>query len=544
MSDTIFTAVDLGILSGTRTLSDFVGTGDNVDFYRFTLLQNSDLNLVFDSESTLTVSLIADLNNNGVVDSGETVTSGSTSGVTVSRFASLPTDTYIVRVERAFNNSANYDLTLIETPRPSTLATDPGNTIRDALNLGSIRGSIDLNDYVGTLDRLDFYQFTLDQNSDVSITVQGIPRSGTSLRTAFIADLNNNGVVDSGETITSISIGSSGRTVSTPLPAGTYLTVMETFFSNQSFQYEKTLTVTPNPSNLATDPGDTLRTALDLGVLSRDRLLRDYISDRFDSTDVYKFRLTQKSTLTANFFGSSPNNRGVQGALIADLNNNGIVDSGEIIAGAGGITTRFSETLNPGTYFFRISEFFEPTHYNLRLSQTPDLSGNDRLRGTNGRDVIRGFGGNDIILGLGGNDRLLGDAGNDRLDGGTGNDQLFGSTGRDQLIGGAGNDILNGGSDRDILIGGAGNDILDGGLGNDRITTGSGRDRIVLRRNSGFDTVTDFQNGQDKIDLVGIRFGQLTLERDRNDVLIKLGRSNLMRLENTNLAAINQADFV
>jgi Ca2+-binding RTX toxin-like protein len=112
------------------------------------------------------------------------------------------------------------------------------------------------------------------------------------------------------------------------------------------------------------------------------------------------------------------------------------------------------------------------------------------------------------------------------------------------LSGDAGNDRLIGGAGNDTLIGGTGNDILDGGLGNDVITTGLGRDRIVLHRGQGFDRVTDFRNNQDKIDLVGIGFGQLTLQQQRNDVLVKLGRSNVLLIEDTNLRFISRADFV
>jgi hypothetical protein len=597
-NNTIFTATNLGILSGTRTLTDFVGTNDDFDFYTFDLTQNSDLNLIFDSESALTVSLIADLNNNGVVDSGETVFSSSTfSGNTVSRFVSLPNDTYVIQVERAFSNSANYDLTLIETSRPGTVATDPGNTIGDALDLGSITGSIQLNDYVGVLDEFDFYQFTLDRNSDVSISVQGIQSSSTNFSISLIADLNSNGIVDSGETIVGGGVGSGGRTFNAPLPDGSYLTVISPFFSSQSFQYEKTLTVTPTPGNVGTDPGDTLNTAFNLGILSGNRTFREYVGS-LDEIDVYQFRLTEKSDVSFTFTGSSPGNRGVRASLIADLNNNGVIDNGETIESAGGINNNFSENLTSGTYFVVLSEFLEPTQYNLRLSQTPDRSGNDILRGTArrdrilgqaGNDRIFGFGGNDvlnggigddllvgafgrdrligssgndtlrggadrdILLGGFGNDGLFGDAGNDIVNGGGGNDRVFGGSGNDTLIGSAGNDRLDGqsgndtirgGAGRDILIGGTGNDRLDGEVGNDIIITGRGRDQVVLRRGRGFDRVRDFQNGFDRIDLVGINFNQLTLQRQNNDVLIKLGRSNIMLIEDTRLATINRADFV
>ena len=150
----------------------------------------------------------------------------------------------------------------------------------------------------------------------------------------------------------------------------------------------------------------------------------------------------------------------------------------------------------------------------------------DIIRGTPDADTIRALAGNDVVRGLGGDDRLFGGAGNDLLNGGAGNDRLEGSDGNDRLIGGTGNDRI------------------DGGSGNDIITTGQGRDIIVIRQNDGFDRVTDFQNNRDRIDLVGIQFGQLTIRQRQDDVLIKLGNTNLLLLESTNVSAVDQADFV
>ena len=168
----------------------------------------------------------------------------------------------------------------------------------------------------------------------------------------------------------------------------------------------------------------------------------------------------------------------------------------------------------------------------------------DTLQGTAGDDTIRALAGNDVVLGLGGDDRLFGQAGDDRLFGQAGDDRLIGGAGDDRLDGGDGNNILQGGRGRDILLGGRGNDRLNGGPGNDVITTGAGRDIIVIRQNDGFDRVTDFQNNRDRINLVGIQSGQLTILQRQDDVLIKLGNTNLLLLENTNASAIDRADFV
>ncbi|MEO1208321.1 MAG: Calx-beta domain-containing protein [Cyanobacteria bacterium J06638_20] len=198
-------------------------------------------------------------------------------------------------------------------------------------------------------------------------------------------------------------------------------------------------------------------------------------------------------------------------------------------------------------------------------------AGNDRLLGSTSNDRITGNVGNDRLVGgagadnlLGGadNDRLFGGAGNDTLSGGDSNDQLRGSrgndllkggAGNDRMLGGTGNDTLNGQAGDDALRGGAGNDVLRGGSGNDRlagelgndlIVTGTGRDRIVIRPGQGFDRVTDFTDGQDRIVLGGITFGQLSIQQRNNDVLISRGTERLLLLQNTNVGDISAADFV
>lgn len=151
--------------------------------------------------------------------------------------------------------------------------------------------------------------------------------------------------------------------------------------------------------------------------------------------------------------------------------------------------------------------------------------GNDTVYGGRARDVIRGGDGNDKLYGYRGNDEIAGGADNDYIDGGYDNDRLFGEAGNDTLIGnlgddllsgGSGNDSLSGGSGTDRLLGGWGNDVMDGGTGNDTLiggrggdvmTGGAGRDMFVfesvqdsLKLWGKFDTITDFQQGYDKLD--------------------------------------------
>lgn len=381
------------------------------------------------------------------------------------------------------------------------------NTLAGANNLGALSGALDIADSFNADDRLAFYRFTLPQNSDVSVQF-----NGASLDARLVADINGNGIVDSNERISGI-FGRS-ETFAEPLPAGTYFLQLQTFATGSN-PYTFRIAATPKPGNVAPDPGNSLTQALDLGLLSGQRSLRDYVGT-LDELDFYRFTVSENINLGIAISGES---RTVPISIIADRNGNGIVDSGDAIANRFSTRNDLSARLTAGTYFIQVGQTIGTvtSQYDLTLIPTPDLSGDNVLNGTAAADTLSGFEGNDAILGLGGNDTLSGDGGNDRL------------------LGGAGNDIL---------LGGDGDDILEGEAGNDVLTTGSGRDRSVLRRRQGFDRLTDFQNGLDKIDLVGISFRQLSFQRQRNDVLVKLGRNNLLLVEDTSLRVIDRSDFV
>ncbi|WP_424433944.1 M10 family metallopeptidase C-terminal domain-containing protein [Planktotalea sp.] len=69
---------------------------------------------------------------------------------------------------------------------------------------------------------------------------------------------------------------------------------------------------------------------------------------------------------------------------------------------------------------------------------------------------------------------------------------MRGDAGADTLNGDAGDDRLFGGDDDDVLIGGAGNDAMNGG---------EGADTFIFRQGDGNDTITDFEDGIDLIDI-------------------------------------------
>ena len=151
-------------------------------------------------------------------------------------------------------------------------------------------------------------------------------------------------------------------------------------------------------------------------------------------------------------------------------------------------------------------------------------SGNDQLNGNRGRDRLFGGGGDDVLKGGLDNDKLKGGSGNDKLRGGQGNDWLGGNRGRDVLSGGGGNDSLKGGRDSDVLKGNLGNDRLDGGSGSDRLSGGRGNDRLkgrsgddILKGNQGQDTL---KGGRGNDLLLGNFNNDVLLGGSGDDVLV------------------------
>jgi Ca2+-binding RTX toxin-like protein len=155
-----------------------------------------------------------------------------------------------------------------------------------------------------------------------------------------------------------------------------------------------------------------------------------------------------------------------------------------------------------------------PTHDLIRGRGGDDTliggHGGDRLEGAAGNDRLFGGLHDDMLSGAAGRDTLNGGAGNDTVDGGAGADRGFGGWGADRLLGGGGADTLAGDAGRDILRGQGGNDRLIDGGGRDTLWGGPGADSFVLVRDGATDTIRDFQDGLDRIDL-DAAFAALTI---------------------------------
>jgi VCBS repeat-containing protein len=200
--------------------------------------------------------------------------------------------------------------------------------------------------------------------------------------------------------------------------------------------------------------------------------------------------------------------------LIADLNDNGVLDADDMVVAFNGdidLTT---------------ADFVAGTYKVLR-----GTGGADVINGTENADTIFGVGGNDQINGLGGNDNLSGQAGEDMIDGGQGGDTISGGDGNDTLFGGEGvfKDTIDGDDGDDVIDGGAGEDTLNGGIGVDTIRGGANRDTIsggagndLLYGEDGDDTI----NAGADDDLLEGGLGVDTLRGDNGNDTIRGGAGN------------------
>ena len=166
-----------------------------------------------------------------------------------------------------------------------------------------------------------------------------------------------------------------------------------------------------------------------------------------------------------------------------------------------------------------------------------------------GSSVVLGDSDGNRLIGGGEPDTILGGEGDDRIEGKEGADDLFGEEGDDTVVGGAGRDRLFGGEGDDKLDGGTENDVIHGGEGDDELRGGDGADVFVFGAECGFDTVVDFADGEDRIDLSALEgiegFDDLQVDSYANTTVIDLTSygGGTIRLEDTAADKLDAADF-
>ena len=143
--------------------------------------------------------------------------------------------------------------------------------------------------------------------------------------------------------------------------------------------------------------------------------------------------------------------------------------------------------------------------------------------GTDGSDILIDGGNDTRIVGMGGNDVIIAGEGVDRIEGGAGSD---------------------------VLMAEEGDDIIDGGADDDTMWGGSGADTFVFQAGHGTDTIKDFEDGEDRIDLTAFTgisgISDLTITADGTTAVIDLTSygGGIIELENVAVSDLGVDDFV
>ena len=343
--NSISLARDLGILTGSSSFSDWVGSADTNDYYRFSVGTQSNFSLGL-------TGLTADadvqlLNSSGTVISSSILGGTSNESITTQ----LSTGTYYVRVF-PYSGDTNYNLSLNATPLDAA-----GNTLATARNdIGTLSGSRSFSDWVGSTDTNDYYRFSIATQSNFNLTLNGLTANAD---VQLIQDINNNGIVDSGDVLqSSTKTGTTADTISRTLNAGTYFARVYPI-SGGNTNYNLSLNVD--------SAGNTLSTARnDIGTLSGSRSFSDWVGTS-DTNDYYRFSIGTQSNFSLNLTGLTAN------ADVQLLNSAGTVITTSALSGTSNesITTQ----LNTGTYYVRVYPASGAnTNYNLSLNATSTSS--------------------------------------------------------------------------------------------------------------------------------------------------------------------------
>lgn len=109
------------------------------------------------------------------------------------------------------------------------------------------------------------------------------------------------------------------------------------------------------------------------------------------------------------------------------------------------------------------------------------------------------------------------------------------------ITGNAQNNTIYAGKAGGTINGGAGNDTLYGGAGKDTLTGGTGNDTFVYVNGQGNDTITDYIEGQDTLQISSGSISEATLANSNKDVVFTVGTGSIT-LQNAATKTISLKD--
>ena len=234
------------------------------------------------------------------------------------------------------------------------------NTIDNATNLGNVTDR-EVGD-AGTVDdsdRVDFYKFTVDEESEVTITLTGL---AADANLALINDENSDGIVDPGEAFAFSALeGTADEEIFTVLQEGSYFIRVRQQDGVGLTPYDLTVSAQGTDSTLAT--------ANDLGDLTNNSAVETGSVRTVDGLDYYKFSVTLDSTVEINLNGLEGTLTRLE--LIQDVNGDGLVSVGEQLASvflnSDNLVNGISQSIAVGEYFVLVGLEQADTDYELTI---------------------------------------------------------------------------------------------------------------------------------------------------------------------------------
>jgi hypothetical protein len=340
--NTTLGAINVGTLSSTYTTTNFVGSSDTQDYYRFNLAYGGNLNLSLTGLSADADVQILDSLGNFVASSVR----GGAANETIN-LSGLAAGNYFVRVYQ-FSGDTNYTLGLSPNFANNLLATE--------VNAGVLGASYSNVGSISSTNTANVYQFT-HSGGNFNLAMTGLSADAD---VQLIRDSNNNGIAEVSEIVTgSYRGGNYDETINLEsLTAGNYFV--------QVYQYSGNTSYTLRMSN--TDPSNVLATEVNVGALSGTRSFTGAVGST-DTSNLYRFSLASASNFSLSMTGLTSD---ADVRIIRDGNNNGLVDAGEQVAISQNWSTNAESitlsNLTAGSYLAQVYQYNGNTNYSLNMT--------------------------------------------------------------------------------------------------------------------------------------------------------------------------------
>ncbi|AFY85211.1 S8 family serine peptidase [Oscillatoria acuminata] len=270
-------------------------------------------------------------------------------------------------------------LTTQNPPSPNLTPQSPPGALSSATNLGLLESRF-VNGILSLLRPKQFYRFTLDSPSDVSLVLNGAMGDAD----LYLAeDVNQNNKIDYGEIIaSSMNDATSSESINRSLPAGTYFVEVNRYEGSPI--YSLNLQATPRTDVPPDYVGNTLAEAFYLGdltnagIISVDEILAsagipvpEQVGD-LDPVDIYRFSLATPNQLQVTLDGLSAD---ADVKIGIDRNQDGIISFDEVIGREIRIGTEAENIYIPalvaGEYYILVEQYSGDTTYNVTVETKP-----------------------------------------------------------------------------------------------------------------------------------------------------------------------------